>query len=220
MTPSPTITLKNTFFIAAALLLAGGAYTVGSQARLDAADNTQFKLSVAEKALAAGDGRLALSLFTPLAKAGNAKADYWMADLYAHGLGTPKDEARAIGYLKQAAAKGLVPAEAKLGRLYAAGDQTVQDFSQAKIWLAKAALRGDAAAERRLGRLYEQGLGVARDPIAAYAWYENAVLRGDIPAERLRNQVLAQLAPGALSKAEAQAKTLNATIGGQTGQTA
>lgn len=213
MHTAPTITLKNTLFIAATLLMVGLAYSVGSRVSKAVDGNAQTRLGVAQKALADGHGKLALTLFKPLAKKGNAQADYWLADIYGHGVGTAQDESKAIVYLKKAAAKGYVPAEARLGRLYAIGDRTVQDFAKANTWLSKAAMKGNAAAERRLGKLYEQGLGVKRDPVAAYAWYENAVLRGDIPAERLRNHLVAQLPPAILAKAETRAKSLNHQIG-------
>lgn len=212
MRPSPNVTLKNTLFVTAALLAAVAAYTFGNRITQAAADNPQVRLAAAQKDLAAGDGAAALALFKPLAKSGNALADYGLADIYANGIGVPRDEAKSIDYMTKAADKGLIQAEASLGRLYAAGDQTVQDFGKAQIWLNKAALQGDAASERRLGRLYEQGLGVTRDPIKAYAWYENAVLHGDVQAKRLRDHLVAQLAPAQLAKAETRAKTLDSQI--------
>lgn len=204
--------LKNTLFFAAMILAAVAAYSFGSRYAVNNAANPQVRLAAAQKALASGDGAAALALFKPLAKAGNAEADYGLADIYANGIGVAQDEAKSIAYLTKAAKKGLVPAEASLGRLYATGERTVQDFGKAEAWLTKAALQGNAASERRLGKLYEEGLGVTRSPVAAYAWYENAVLHGDVPAVSLRNQLVAKLTPAELARAEVRAKSLVAQI--------
>ena len=161
--------------MAAILLLVATAYAVGGYFNRTPAADTKARLSLGQHAVMQGNGKLAVDLLTPLDKAGNAEADYLLADVYSHGIGLPRDETKAIGYLTKAATGGLVKAQAKLGRLYAAGDQTVQNFAKAENWLSKAAKQGNADSERELGRLYDQGLGVQRDPVAAYAWYENAV---------------------------------------------
>ena len=213
MLPKFDLAPRKVLFVAAILLLLATAYAVGGFFNRSPASDTQARLSLGQHAVMKGNGKLAVSLLTPLDKAGNAEADYLLADVYSHGIGVARDESKAMTYLTKAATGGLVKAEAKLGRLYAAGDQTVQNFAKAETWLSKAAKQGNADSERELGRLYEQGLGVQRDPVAAYAWYENAVLRGDAQAMKLRDQVVAKLAPADLTKAESQAKGLNATIG-------
>lgn len=212
MNPIATNRIKNGVFLVAVVLAAGSAYVIGSRA-YQASENVQTRLEVAQAALAKGEGAMALKLFKPLAKSGNAEAAYWIADIYAHGIGLPRDETEAIAYLKQSATKGYVPAEAKLGKLYADGERTVQNFGAADSWLSKAAMKGNAASERDLGRLYEKGFGVPRDLSQAYAWYENAVLRGDTEAQRLRDRVVAQLPPKDLTRAEALARKLNGEIG-------
>ncbi len=204
------LTPRSILSLAAVLLLVGMAYAVGGYFNSSPAKDAQERLSLGQHALTDGRGKLAVSLLTPLDKAGNAEADYLLADIYSHGIGFPRDEGKALAYLTKAANGGLVKAEAKLGKIYAAGDQTVQNFTEAETWLTKAAMQGDADSERALGRLYEHGLGVTRNPVTAYAWYETAVLRGDIQAKRLRDHVVASLAPADLAKAETQARDLNA----------
>ena len=212
MNPVSMNRFKNGIYFVAVVLAAGSAYVIGSRA-YQASANVQTRLEVAQAALAKGEGAMALKLFQPLAKNGNAEAAFWVADIYAHGIGLPRDETKAIAYLKQSANGGYVMAEAKLGRLYADGERTVQDFGAADNWLSKAAMKGNAASERDLGRLYEKGFGVPRDLAKAYAWYENAVLRGDAEAHRLRDRVVAQLPPKDLTQAEALAQKLNGEIG-------
>lgn len=212
MLPKLDLTPRTMLSVAAILLLVGTAYTVGGFANRTPAQDTQTRLTLGQHALADGRGKLAVSLLTPLDKAGNAEADYLLADIYSHGIEVARDEGKALDYLTKAANGGLVKAEAELGRLYAAGDRTVQNFTEAETWLTKAAMQGNAVSERDLGRLYEHGLGVPRNPVAAYAWYENAVLRGDVQAERLRDRIVTSLAPADLARAETQARDLNAEI--------
>ena len=204
---------KRYLFYAATLLVVGVAYAIGGFVNQTPAETAKARLTLGHRALTEGKGQLAIKLLTPLDKDGNAQADYWLADVYSNGVGVARDETKAIGYLKKAAAKGMVKAEAELGRLYAEGDHTVQNFAKAESWLSKAAMKGNAVSERDLGRLYEQGLGVTRNPVTAYAWYENAVLRGGLQAKQLRDQLVTKLASAELNKAETQAKFLNAKIG-------
>ncbi len=171
------------------------------------------KLQVALQAFQAGNDSTALSLLTPLADSGNAKAQYWLADIYEDDdSGVKTDVAKAQALLEKSAAQGFVPAERRLGQLYLRGDATLQDFGKAQSWLHKAATSGDARAQEQLGHIYALGLGVPRDRAQAYGWYENAALHGDGLAERMRDDLLMRMAPTEIDKGEQAAKDIAANI--------
>lgn len=173
---------------------------------------TSARLAVGVEALQSGEDGAALSTLTPLADAGNPKAQYWLADMYEHGLGVKTDMTAAIAWLDKSAGHGFVPAEQRLGELYLYGDETLQDFSRARTWLQQAALAGDGAAQRDLGQIYALGLGVPANNPEAYGWYENAVIHGDGMAAHLRDDLVSRMSPNDITKGEQIAKTLAAEI--------
>ena len=171
------------------------------------------KMQIALQDFRSGHDATALSLLTPLANEGNAKAQYWLADIYEDDDPDVKpDMAKAEVLLEKSAAQGFAPAERRLGQLYLRGDATLQDFGKARFWLHKAATAGDATAQEHLGHIYALGLGVPQDRAQAYGWYENAALHGDGLAERLRDDLLKHMAPTEIDKGEQTAKDIAASI--------
>lgn len=170
------------------------------------------RLALAVTALQSGRNQAALSSLKPLAHAGDAKAQYWLADMYENGLGVKPDMGAAISLLDSSAQHGFVPAEQRLGELYLYGDQTLQDFGKARAWLHDAAVAGDGAAQRELGQIYALGLGVPVDIPKAYGWYENAVLAGDGLAAHLRDDLVSRMSPGDMVKGEQIARNIAAKI--------
>jgi TPR repeat protein len=167
------------------------------------------QLAVAHEALANGDDGTAFRLFSGLAESGNARAQYWLADMYEYGYGVKKDIPEAISWMEKAANQGLATAQGRLGEIYFAGQETVQDFKAARKWLQKAANQNNAVAERRLAQMMEQGLGGPKDPVQAYVLYEQAILDGDGYSERLRNSLLKHMTPAQVSEAQGLAKKLD-----------
>ena len=197
--------------VIAIALVAGlsGGYFV-KESRPETAD---AKLQIALRAFRSGNDASALSLLTPLADEGNAKAQYWLADIYEDdNLGVKPDLAKARALLEKSAAQGFAPAERRLGQLYLRGTATLQDFGKAQTWLRKAATAGDARAQEQLGHIYALGLGVPQDRAKAYGWYENAALHGDGLAERLRDDLLKRMSPEEIDKGEQAAKEFAASI--------
>jgi len=169
----------------------------------------KVKLEVAHDALANGDDATAFKLFSGLAEAGNARAQYWLADMYEYGYGVPKDIPEAMRWMEKAAQQGLSTAQGRLGEIYFAGQETVQDFKAARTWLQKAADQHNAVAERRLAQMEEQGLGGPKDPVGAYVLYEQAILDGDGYSTRLRDDLLKRMTPAQITEAQALAKKLD-----------
>jgi len=190
------------------VLLAIGAF-FGYQFQKQELKDPKVRLEVAQEALAKGDDETAFKLYSGLAQAGNARAQYWLADMYEFGYGVPKDIPEALNWMKKAADQGLATAQGRLGEIYFAGNETIQDFKAAREWLQKAADQKNAVAQRRLGQMEEQGLGAPADPVRAYALYEQAILDGDGYAVRLRDDLLKRLSPAQVTEAQALAKTLS-----------
>ncbi len=171
------------------------------------------KLQMALEAFRSGYDQTALALLTPLAKDGNAKAQYWLAEIYSDDDPNSKpDMAKEQALLEKSAGQGIDPAERRLGELYLRGTTTFQDFGQAQVWLHKAAIAGNAMAQEELGHIFALGLGVPQDKSQAYAWYENSALNGDGLAERLRDDLLKRMSPSEIDKGEQDAKQIAATI--------
>jgi uncharacterized protein len=152
-------------------------------------------LARAERDFRKGDNRVAIALFTGLAKKNDPVAQYWLAHMTEFGLGVPRDPAKAVGLYKRAADQDLVSAELRLGEIYLHGNLVPPDFGQAKHYLEAAAYHGAARAAMLLGQMYRIGLGAPADPTKAYAWSEVATLEGSTFAKRERDASLRDIKP-------------------------
>ena len=98
------------------------------------------------------------------ADAGDAKAEFDLAEAYWEGNGVPKDPAKGLEWLTKSATQGYAGAEGTLGVLYQNGVQVAKDPHQAASWFRKAARQSatDAKhaqkAQSDLGVLAAQGL--------------------------------------------------------------
>jgi hypothetical protein len=98
------------------------------------------------------------------AEAGDAKAQFDLADAYFEGNGIPKDLAKGIDWLQKSAAQGYTGAEVTLGVLYQNGVQVPKDPHIAAKWYRKAARQSDKdpkhaqKAQSDLGQMAAQGL--------------------------------------------------------------
>jgi len=98
----------------------------------------------------------ALLEWYPLAKEGDAKAEYYIALMYLNGLGLPYDAKQGFIWLQRSAIKEHVEAQYELGQLYVAGQQVEQNLDQGIRWLLSAARQGHAGAQFNFGLLYQQ----------------------------------------------------------------
>ena len=105
------------------------------------------------------------------AEKGDAVAQYDLAQRYASGTGTAKDEAAALEWYLKSAAREHVPAFVSLGTAYAYGFGVKQDWAESIRWYRKAALAGNRIAQHNLGLDYEHGHGVPQDYKIAGQWY-------------------------------------------------
>jgi TPR repeat protein len=190
------------------ILFAFAGFWIGSRFERQKLQDPAVRLEIALQALREGYDEAALHLLNPLAESGNATAQYWLADLYEHGLGVQRDGQKAVDILSKSAEQGFVAAETRLGEIYLNGRLVIQDLRLAREWLGKAAMAGDDSAQYQLSRIYERGLGVLPDTVEAYGWAAVAASRGNALAQRERNGILASLSPEQAAQGETRAKQL------------
>jgi TPR repeat protein len=144
-----------------------------------AADDVAEGLAAYER----GDYAAALAAWLPLAKRGDAEAQYRVGRLYYYGTGVAPDAAEAARWYRAAAEQGHARSQSNLGALYEEGRGVPADPAAAAAWYSKAAAQGRAVASLNLGRMYEQGRGVAQDDRKAFELYEAAAKKGDAEAQ-------------------------------------
>ena len=135
------------------------------------------ELEMGLAAMRSGDYSAALLVFRPLAKQGDARAQYQLGQMYSQGRGAPKDYERAAEWYRKAAKQGHVEAQFDLGALYRRGVGEPHSNELAVKWWRKAADTGDSVAQSALGDMYLKGDGVPRDIVQAYKWYMLAMPR-------------------------------------------
>ena len=144
--------------------------------------------------------KTSLSVLKQLAEQGHADAQLSLGDMYANGIGVPRDDDRALQWyakaarqshkvnlsvLKQLAEQGHADAQFRLGDRYKEGKGVPRDGGRARQWYTKAAAtfkkaaeQGDADAQFSLGDMYKKGKGVPRDDDMACQWYAEAAAQG------------------------------------------
>jgi cell division septation protein DedD len=116
-------------------------------------------------AWARGDYRKAVDEWRGPAVAGEADAQFNLAQAYKLGRGVPLDPTLAESWFRKAATQGHIPAADNYGlALFQAGKR-----AEALPWLEKSVARGEPRAELVLGTMLFNGDGVPRDYPRAYA---------------------------------------------------
>lgn len=108
------------------------------------------------------DYNSAFPLFVLAAKHGHAESAYRTALCYEFGWGCRKDPAKAVQYLRTAAAKRHPGAMTRLGKACLSGDLGEKRYREGIKWMKLATEAADAqynAAPYQLGCLYETGYG-------------------------------------------------------------
>jgi len=159
-----------------------------------------------EKAYHRGDYAMALHEWQPLAKQGQAVAQYNLGLLYANGRGVPKDDAQARQWYEKAALQGHADAQVNLGSLYDYGRGGPQDFMMAVRWYRRSADQGNDLAQRRLGLLYERGDGVPKDYVQAYMWYKLGAANGGKTGAMMRDELAIRMTSDQLAQAKKLAR--------------
>ncbi len=157
------------FFIVACMLLAVAA--------------TAGPLEDGAAAYEAGDYARARTLWEPLARQGDADAQFNLALLYMNGKGVEKNDRKALLLFLEAARQGHAEAQYNAGLLFYTGRGIARSTRDALLWWRRAADQGLAAAKYNLGIMYAYGEGVGVDNERAIALWREAA--GDGYAEAM-----------------------------------
>jgi S1-C subfamily serine protease len=132
------------------------------------------EVSAGIEALKARRFRVAAEEFSPLAKAGNAEAQYYMGVIAHDGLGREANLAEAGNWFKRSADGGFDKAQFQYGMMLYEGEGIKKDIPVAKMYFERAAAQGGSSAMHNAGLIAEQ----TKQYVDAYMWYELAVRAG------------------------------------------
>ena len=140
------------------------------------------KVNQAESLFLLGYHKQAFKAFLPLAKEGDASAQFYLAELYQTDSNR-LDKNRAIYWYKKSAAQGNPNAQFNLANAYYEGTGVSANLPQAANWYELAAKSGVPEAQLNLGYMYSRGRGVKRNDKLASLWYKVAAERGNAKAQ-------------------------------------
>ncbi|WP_434833483.1 trypsin-like serine protease [Bradyrhizobium oligotrophicum] len=149
-----------------------------------AAAATAGELDEAVAAAGNGDHAAALRRLTPLAKKGDARAQFDLGFMSEFGWGQTRNQAEALGWYRKAADQGLAVAQHYLGIAYVNGAGVASDAGEAARWFARAAAQGFAQSQYMMGLISLDGRGAPQDVVQGYAWLVMAGRNGVRSASR------------------------------------
>ena len=169
--------LTATLCLTIAVLLgsAGVGWSADFRKGLDAAQRGDFKTSLEE--------------WEPLARLGDAFAQYNLGQMYRKGQGVPQDYETAVKWYRLAAKQGIADAQHNLGVRYAKGEGVTRDDKTAVKFFTLAAKQGYAVSQFYLGWMYDKGRGVIQDNVRAHMWLNIAALLGNKTASENRDLI-------------------------------
>ncbi|MEG3174977.1 SPOR domain-containing protein [Sphingomonas sp. RB3P16] len=132
-----------------------------------------------------GDYKKAVDEWRPAANAGDADAQFNLAQAYTLGRGVPTDIPMAESWFRKAAVQGHVAAQAKYGLVLF--DQN--RHGDAAPWLEKAALRGEPRAQLVYGTMLYNGDGAPKNWPRAYAFLVRAAAANTPHASEVQAQM-------------------------------
>jgi len=144
--------LKTTFMRAACLTLAAGVFLAGCGVDT-VADKEKAVLKEAQAAYQRKDYATAAKGFQILADRGNARAQFFLGEMYLSGNGAKQDYGQALKLERAAAEQGSAEAQYTLGGMYERGQGVRQDDMQALVWYSLSAASGDEQATRKKAAL-------------------------------------------------------------------
>jgi uncharacterized protein len=123
------------------------------------------------------DSSTVLPALLKSAQAGDAAAQFALANAYFQGSGVRADPAEAVNWYRRAALQGHTGAQVRLAFAYLNGLGTRQDDTEAVRWFREAAAKGDLTGEYNLGAAYLHGRGVPVDFVESATWLRRAADR-------------------------------------------
>jgi hypothetical protein len=159
-----------------------------------------------KRAFQGGDYATALKELLPLAKQGNASAQFYLGVMYHDGQGVPLDDNEALRWYRAAADQGDALAQSKLAIMYEYGQGVPLDHKEAAKWYRLAAEQGDAVAQFSLGLMYVRGEGVPQDYVQAHMWLNLAAAAGDAGSIKERDITARKMTPDQIAEAQRLAR--------------
>lgn len=156
----------QTVFLFAALATAAPAQAQSVKAGIDAWQRADYAKAV--------------SIWRPLAEAGDADASFNLGQAYRLGRGVELDLGTAEAWLERAAEKDHVDAQTTLGLLLFGNGQQIEGTR----WLKKASEKSDPRAMLIYGTALFNGDGVPQDKVLGYAYVSRAAAQGLAPAKQ------------------------------------
>lgn len=174
---------------------------------LGAAGPAQADLAAGVAAFEAGNYAEAERELRPAAKNGDAEAQYRIAQMHEHGLGTVANYSVAWNWYKRAADKGHLDATARAAKLLEEGLGRPVDREGAYKLYLKAAEKGHVEAMTHVGLVNIRGEGKKADYLAGINWLQKAAAKGGKTAsEELRRLAAEGFPIVSTGLTEAQAK--------------
>ncbi len=149
-----------------------------------------------------GDFETALKNWAPLAKGGNAFAQYNLGLMYDKGKGVQQSYKKAQRWYTLAAKQGNAFAQSNLGFMYDIGEGVPKDDNTAVQWYTLAAKQGNAVAQINLGMKYAKGQGVLKNNVRAYMWLNIAVIFGEEKAIEIIDKIAKLMSPAQIRTAK------------------
>jgi uncharacterized protein len=150
-----------------------------------------------------GDYAGAAVIVEPLARKGNAEAQYQMAAMFERGKAFNKDMATAVKWYTAAAEQGHALAQMHVAYAHEWGQGVEKNYFQAVKWYRKAALQKNAFAAYEIATLLYRGKGADRDPVMAVVMAHLAEVNGWKDASEFKEKVEAGLSHEQREHAEA-----------------
>ena len=140
-----------------------------------------------------GDYATALREWKPLAKQGDAAAQFNLGVMYEKGQGVPQDDKTAVKWYKLAAKQGHANGQSNLGVMYRDGRGVPQDYKTAVKWYKLAAEQGLNFAQHNLGTMYYSGQGVLKNYVSAHMWFNLGSTSGKSKNASKNRDIIAKL---------------------------
>ena len=147
---------------------------------------------IGENAYQRGDYETAFQKWMPLAKRGNAEAQYCIGTLYHFGRGVTENHKEAFKWTKRAAEQKHSTAEWTLGLYYDVPycNGIYRDIKKAVRWFRRSAKQGNVDGQQSLGSLYLRGgkcdteVSPAKNYKKAVKWIRRAAEQGDDESQK------------------------------------
>ncbi|MFO1315660.1 MAG: tetratricopeptide repeat protein [Burkholderiales bacterium] len=118
------------------------------------------------------------ALLISAAEAGDAFAQFHLAEAYREGDFVPQDYEAALRWYLAAALQDHADAQNNVGSMYLNGMGTPRNVAEALRWYREAAQQGQVDAELNLGIRFRTGDGVPPDEHEAFEWFLRSALGG------------------------------------------